>query len=133
MDIMVRATEVGSVDFYPEDIITIWHIGRSADGLGRIIEAQEVYYLVEEDVIRGYVHFNGTEIVGLFVDPNEHRKGYGKDLFNFAVRSIPERPVTLKATLNAVPFYSRMGCRKVRMDLIRRHDRDIYIQLMEYI
>ncbi len=130
---MVRATEVGCATCYPPEIMAIWHTGRSAEGMAGVIAEADVFSLVDDDVVRGFVHIGNAEVVGLFVHPDDHRKGYGTDLFRFAVAKIPTRPILIKATLNAVPFYSRLGCRKVGTEAVRRHDHDIYVERMELV
>lgn len=130
-EIMVEATNVGCAPYYPPEIMAIWHKGRSAEGMAGVIAKAEVFSLTDSGIIRGFVHVEGAEIVGLFVHPDDHRKGYGTDLFNFAVEKIAVRPVLIKATLNAVPFYAKLGCRAMGVEAVRRHDHDIYVQRME--
>jgi hypothetical protein len=62
------------------------------------------------------------------VHPLDQRKGYGTELFRFAAGKMHVRPILVKATLNAAPFYAKLGCRKVRTESIRRHDHDIYVE-----
>jgi GNAT superfamily N-acetyltransferase len=130
-DIMVRATDVACSSWYPPEVIRIWHKGRSAEGMADVITGADVYCLSDGDAVRGFVHVGDSEIVGLFVDPDEQGKGYGTELFQFATLKICTRPIVVKATLNAVPFYSKLGCRKVAMEAVRRHDHDIYVERME--
>jgi len=130
-EIMVKATEAGCASFYPPEIIEIWHKGRTAEGMAEVIEKSEFYYLVDEEIIRGFVNINDTELLGLFVWPDDHGKGYGKELFHFGINKILNRPVIIKATLNAVPFYSSLGCRKKGVEAVRRHGHDIYVHRME--
>jgi GNAT superfamily N-acetyltransferase len=82
--------------------------------------------LVDHDLIRGFVHYSNSEVLGLFVDPEHRRKGYGSALFRFAIDRI-----TIKSSLNAISFYERMGCKAVSMETVYRHNRDIYAQKME--
>ncbi len=131
-EIMVKATEIGCAPSYPAEIIQIWHKGRSAEGMAGMIAEGNLYSLGDDGVVRGFVHFSDSEILGLFVHPDDHGKGYGSALFRFAVERIKTRPVVLKATLNAVPFYEKLGCRSVAYELVRRHDRDIYVNRMEW-
>ena len=130
-EIMVRATEVGCSPSYPSEVIAIWHQGRSAEGMLGVIAEVEFYTLVDDGVPRGFVHIGDSEVVGLFVHPDDHRKGYGTDLFCFAMEKIEARPILVLSTLNAVPFYSKLGCHKVATELVRRHDHDIYVERME--
>lgn len=130
-EIMVKATDVGCSPFYPPEIMKIWHKGRSAESMAEIIEKSDFYYLTDEEIICGFVSVNDTELLGLFVHPDDHGKGYGKELFRFGVDKIVKRPILINATLNAVPFYSKLGCRKVKIEAVRRHDHDIYVHRME--
>lgn len=132
-EIVVKATEVGCAPCYPPEIIQIWHKGRSAKGQAGVISEGNIYSLTDGDVIRGFVHFQDSEVVGLFVHPDDHRKGYGTELFRFAAAKIGKRPIIVKSTLNAVPFYSKLGCRKVAVETVRRHDHDIYVERMELV
>jgi len=131
--IMMRATEVGCATCYPPEVIAIWLKGRSVEGMARVIAEADVYSLVDDDVVRGFVHVGNAEVEGLFVHPDDHRKGYGTELFRFAVAKIATRPILVKASLNAVSFYSRLGCRKVATEAVRRHDHDIYVERMELV
>ena len=74
-EIMVCATEVGCGPSYPPEVIAIWHEGRSADGMLGVIAEAELYTLVDDDEARGFVHIGDSEVVGLFVHPNDQRKG----------------------------------------------------------
>jgi GNAT superfamily N-acetyltransferase len=130
-EIMVRATEVGCARAYPAEIIAIWHKGRSAEGMAVVIANEDVYSLSDAGRIRGFVHIDGSQIVGLFVDPADHGRGFGRQLFRFARDKIAQRPILVKATLNAVPFYAKLGFRAVATESVRRHGHDIYVVRME--
>ena len=132
-EIMVRATEVGCAPCYPPEIIAIWHNGRSVEGQASAIAEGGLYSIHDEGTIRGFVDIGPAEIIGLFVHPDDHRKGYGTDLFRFAIDNLEARPVTVLSTLNAVPFYSALGCRKVATEFVRRCEHDIYVERMEWV
>lgn len=91
----------------------------------------DVYSLWDDGLVRGFVHIDSAEIAGLFVDPVDHRRGYGRQLLRFARDKIVVRPIVVKATLNAVPFYAKLGFRAVATESVRRHDHDIYVVRME--
>ena len=74
-EIMVRAIEVGCAPDYPPEIIRIWNKGRSAEGMAGVIAKEELYALHDDGVIRGFVHIADSEIVGLFVHPDDQRRG----------------------------------------------------------
>ena len=132
-EIVMRATEVGCAPSYPPQIISIWNKGRSVTGQAGVIAEGRIYSLQDEGLIRGFVHVGDSQVVGLFVHPDDHRKGYGTDLFHFAVAKIGTRPILVLSTLNAVPFYAKLGCRKLGIELVRRHDHDIYVERMELV
>ena len=132
-DILVRAVEVACAPYYPPEVIAIWNKGRSAEGQARVIAEGHIYSIQEEGVIRGFVDIGDAEVVGLYVHPDDHGKGYGTDLFRFAVDKIGTRPITVKSSLNAVPFYTKLGCHKVATELVRRHEHDIYVERMELV
>ncbi len=126
-EILSAATTAGGIGYYPQDIINDWHAGRSAAGMREVLLSETFYNLLDEGEIKGYVHLGNAEIVGLFVDPKDHGRGYGRDLIHFAIKEIRDRPVKVLATLNAVDFYAKFGFEKVDMRVVRRHERDIYV------
>ncbi len=132
-EIMVRATEVGCAASYPPEVIAIWHKGRSVEGMAGVIAEASIFTLIDDDVPRGFVHVGESEVVGLFVHPDDHCKGYGTDLFRFAVEKIGTRPILILSTLNAVAFYSGLGCHRVATESVRRHEHDIYVERMELV
>lgn len=131
-EIMLAATEVGGAPFYPREVMRVWHKGRSVEGMRGVIARGDVYSLEVDGAVRGFVHISDSEVLGLFVHPDDHGKGHGTELFRFALDRIPTRPVVLLSTLNAVPFYARLGCRTLATESVRRHDRDIYVVRMEF-
>jgi GNAT superfamily N-acetyltransferase len=132
-EILVRAVEVTCATCYPPEVIAIWNRGRSVEGQARVIAEGNIYSIQEGGIARGFVDIGDVEVVGLYVHPDDHRKGYGTALFHFAVEKIGIRPITVLSSLNAVSFYSKLGCRKVRTESVRRHDHDIYVERMELV
>lgn len=131
-DIHVRAVAEGGADHYPQEILDVWHSGRTASGLADVIRAGGCYVIQREDRLVGFAHLRAPELVGLFVHPEFQRIGYGSELFRFAAREIVSRPLILDSTLNAVDFYLRQGCVPGRIGCVRRNERDIYIRRMEF-
>jgi GNAT superfamily N-acetyltransferase len=130
-EIQCEAIRIGCASSYPPEVIAIWNKGHSAEGMARVIAETDIYVLQDHNVIRGFIDIGDSEVLGLFVQPDDQRKGYGTELFRFAVSKIGNRPIIVKATLNSVPFYLKLGCRKVATALVRRHDHDIYVERME--
>lgn len=56
------------------------------------------------------------ELYQIQVDPEYQGKGYGKHLYQFVENEFNKyrkRQITLNSTLNALPFYEKMGFKKV--------------------
>ena len=126
-----RAVAGGGADHYPQEILDVWNEGRSIEGLAGAISKGDFYVLFDSETIFGFMHLDEPEIVGLFIDPDVQRKGHGAELFRFAVSSMSSRPLKLDSTLNAVAFYTRMGCWRGAVKNVRRRGRDIYVVEME--
>ena len=87
-EIMVKATEAGCAPFYPAEVINIWHKGHSTKGMAGVIAEEKMHSLTDDGVVRGFVHIADSEVMGLFVHPDDHHKGYGSALFRFAISKI---------------------------------------------
>ena len=80
-----------------------------------------VYILEAEEEPLGYcslicVDNNTVELHDLFIEPHYIRKGYGKQLWNYAVnlaRSLGFSRLVLTADPNAEPFYTRQGAVRI--------------------
>lgn len=131
-EVHVRAVAQGGVDHYPEEILNLWHSGRTASGMAEVIRAGGCYVLQRDALVLGFVHLRDPELVGLFVDPDFQRLGFGSQLFHFAVREIQGRPMILDSTMNAIEFYVRQGCVRGPMGCVRRNERDLYVRRMEF-
>ena len=86
--ILVEATREGGSGYYPDDILEDWHSGRTAAGMAEVLRYETFYVLQHEDELRAYVHISKGQIVGLFVDPKDHGKGYGRAMVEFAKKEI---------------------------------------------
>ncbi len=131
-EILVQATSVGGIGYYPEQILKDWHRGRSLTGMREFLMEERVFTLHDEDEIKGFIHITDNEVVGLYVHPDDHGKGYGGSLLFHGLNEIRERPVVVRATLNAVDFYAKFGFKKVKFGINRRNERDIYVWIMEH-
>lgn len=132
LQIMKRATEDCCSSHYPPEIIAIWHKGRSVEDMAKTIASQFVFSAHDREKLCGFIQLHESRIVGLFVDPELQGKGYGTALFRFAEEAISTRPIRFRSTLNAVTFYEKLGCIKLALNTLRRHDRDIYFQEMAF-
>lgn len=74
------------------------------------------FYVAEdgEGLISGLLIFNEAigEVYAIYIAPWAVHKGFGRCLMEFAQRMIKDRghrKISLKSTLNAVPFYEHLG------------------------
>ena len=112
---------------YPQEVIDGWLEGRSPEGYSGIAK-NEMFVCVEDGKILGWSHVRPNMLVALFVDPDHTRRGIGRMLFGYALRIIRNQtssPIEFEATLTAVPFYERCGCKQLRTSTIRKNNVDV--------
>lgn len=117
---------------YPDEVIEGWLKDRSPEGYTGIGK-NEMYVYEEAGAIVGFSHVVPGCIVALFVDPAHTRKGIGRSLFEHAL------PIALsgegaqepfEATLTAVPFYLKCGCKQVGRNTTPKNDVQVETILM---
>jgi N-acetylglutamate synthase-like GNAT family acetyltransferase len=99
-----------------------------------------VYILEAEGEPLGYcslisIDSNTVELHDLFIEPRHIGKGYGKELWNYAVnlaRTLGFSRLLLTADPNAEPFYARQGAVRIG-EKPSPVDSDRKLPVMEYI
>ena len=112
-----------SVD-YPKEVIDGWLEGRSPEGYNGLAK-HEMYIFERDGEILGWSHVRPDMLVALFVDPDHSRQGIGRLLFEHALRIIrhyTSKQIEFEATLTAVLFYERCGCKRLRTSTIRKNN-----------
>lgn len=67
-------------------------------------------YVLDNGIIRGFIQMNKTEISKLYVDPFFQRKGFGKELMEYAIGKLHADVLwVLKKNSRAIAFYQRFG------------------------
>lgn len=118
---------------YAPGVIEGWLRDRSAAGYHEAIDRGEVFVAEEDGALAGFGEAVPGEIAAVFVDPARAGRGIGTALARHALRIAQSAPpVVLEATLNAVPFYRRLGFREVREGTARRARVSIPIVVMEF-
>lgn len=70
----------------------------------------DVYCLLQNDRLIGFIGFEGKDIAMLFLDPEFIGQGYGRKLMDFALQEIHADSVDVnEQNEHAVKFYSRFG------------------------
>ncbi len=95
-------------DHYSTAQLEAWMYGRSPEGYWRFANSGETFRVAERDgQIIGFANWQGDELRSLFISPAYQHEGIGSALFLFCDQE--SRVAFLKATLSAVPFYSRLS------------------------
>lgn len=70
-----------------------------------------IYGAFEQNELIGIlgIRNNGKHISLFFIQPEHHRKGIGKKLFDYMENDYPVHEMTVNSSTYAVPFYKRMG------------------------
>lgn len=118
---------------YAAETIAGWLAGRTPEGYKGIAK-NEMYVYEAQGKIIGFSHVVNRDIAALFVSPESAGKGVGSALMRHALHHIRQRcegPISLESTLNAVPFYEKMGFKKTGDSLTYRNNVEIPTVLME--
>lgn len=85
-----------------------WMYGRSPEGYWRFANSGETFRVAEPaGEVVGFANWQGDELRSLFVSPAYQKAGIGSALFTSCDQE--NRIAFVKATLSAVPFYSRFS------------------------
>lgn len=94
--------------YYSPAELEAWMYGRSPEGYWRFANSGETFRVAERDgQIVGFANWKGDELRSLFISPAHQHAGIGTALFRFCDQQ--SRVAFVKATLSAVPFYSRFS------------------------
>jgi putative acetyltransferase len=89
----------------PEDFISIKEIVQSID-----FRAFDVYCLVQQDKVIGFLGAAEKKVEMLFLDPLFFGQGFGKKLMEFAMTELKADKVDVnEQNSNAVTFYKKLG------------------------
>ncbi|MBP6964989.1 MAG: GNAT family N-acetyltransferase [Armatimonadetes bacterium] len=108
-----------SKDHYDSVQIESWSEGFSVEQVRDMIGRGSTYVAESEGQAIGFVEINlvDREVSMVYVSPEYARRGVAKSLMRHAeaaARDAGIAEVHLRSSLNAVPFYERMGYRVVR-------------------
>jgi putative acetyltransferase len=95
---------------WPADRVRQWAERRNLEWAARIVQEREVWVLQIGDLAVGWISVTGSEIDGLYTDPQFAGRGVGSRLLVFAESVLQGRGVSevrLEASPNAEDFYLR--------------------------
>ena len=112
--------------YYPEGAVQFFCDHHSDDRIMDDIKSGKVFLLKAEDVPVGTVTVSDYEIDRLFVLPEHQRKGYGKQLMDFAEQMISKvsNRIVLDASLPAKKIYINRGYTATAYNMIETDNGD---------
>jgi len=114
--IRINDLEIASQS-YPKGVITYWDKDLTPD---KILEKsrQRICFVAEQDKkVVGYISFLEREIKKLFVLPELHRRGIGRELISKIDEVAKEKSLDkliVYSTIYGEPFYQSCGFNKIR-------------------
>ena len=85
----------------------------SPDCIRNLIDTEQVFVAIENNTVKGMISISKNEITKLYVDPELHGMGIGRQLFRHSERLIQDtgyKNMFLSAAAESpVPFYQKMG------------------------
>jgi GNAT superfamily N-acetyltransferase len=114
LEIQIAALQKNSQLFYSKHAIESWISALDYNDYEQAIIGGEVYVSTSEKSIVGFGQYKTEwrEIKELYVDPSVEKKGIGRSIVGYLeclARSLNVDTLRTFATLNAEPFYKRLG------------------------
>ena len=112
--VRTRAIRSGCQGYYPEDILESWASNPMPSTFDSLIQTEPYYVAESQSGVVGFAGLKRTpsELDAVFVAPDRARCGIGMRLLchvEAVARDLGLVELTLKASLNSVPFYQRAG------------------------
>ncbi len=119
-DITQHTVDAVYPKYYPTGAVDFFKKHHSRDKIEKDIENNIVYLCVIEDEIVGTVTVKENEILRLFVSPKHQKKGYGRELLDFAESKVRQAydEIIIDASLPAKSIYLKRGYKEVSYNKI---------------
>jgi GNAT superfamily N-acetyltransferase len=121
-ELRTRAIAHACAAHYRADVLAAWLASSPSASLHALIDQGSAFVAEEDGRLLGYAALDthSGEVEAVFVEPDRHGHGIGALLMQAlldAARTAGCRRLFLSASLNAVPFYERVGFAAVREEL----------------
>lgn len=118
-----RAVAQACAAHYPASVLAAWLAAPAPESLPRLLAAGGGIVAMEAGRLLGYAVLDAAsgEVDAVFVEPAEHGRGIGAlllDALEDMALAAGRRLLFLSASLNAVPFYRRVGFQTIREELV---------------
>ena len=119
-DITQNTIDAVYPSYYPAGAVDFFKNHHSREKIEMDIKNNIVYLYVIQDEIVGTVTVKENEILRLFVLPKHQKKGYGRELLDFAESKVREEysEIIIDASLPAKSIYLKRGYKEISYNKI---------------
>jgi len=117
VEIIKRCDEEISSRDYSNEVIRLWSARLNADYIINKSKERLCFVVTEKSIVRGYISCENFEIKKLHIDPDYHKKGFGKKLIGAVEKILKERgekKIVVQSSIGAKRFYEKCGFKKNR-------------------
>lgn len=107
-------TECGTADFDRNGLETFKSFIHNKE----LMDELTIFGAFENDILIGIIgtKHNGKHISLFFINPDYHRQGIGRELFNYAYANQTVEKITVNSSSYAVRFYESLGFSKTAQE-----------------
>jgi len=102
---------------YPKEVIESMYDHFSPKNLVEISERRHMYVFVQDNEIRGTGNLRDNNVRSVFVNPDFHNLGIGRELMKHLEKSVKRsgyRTIELFSSVTAFEFYKKLGYKRIR-------------------
>ena len=125
-DITQHTIDAVYPSYYPAGAVDFFKKYHSREKIEKEIENNIVFLCVTDNEIVGTVTIRDNEILRLFVSPKHQKKGYGRELLDFAEGKVSEEysEIVIDASLPAKSIYLKRGYKEISYNKILTDNSD---------
>ena len=104
-------------DFYPEEVINFLYKEHSEEKIIEMSNTKDLFVVKQDSTVIGVGGLEDKYIETVFIHPKYQNQGIGKAIMEKIESRAKEKgidKVILNSSINAVPFYKKMGYKKQR-------------------
>ncbi len=119
-DITQQTIDAVYPSYYPAGAVDFFKKHHSRERIEKDIENKIVFLCIKDDETIGTVTIRDNEILRLFVSPQHQKKGYGRELLEFAENKVREEysEIVIDASLPAKSIYLKRGYKEISYNKI---------------
>lgn len=119
-DITQHTIDAVYPSYYPAGAVDFFKKHHSRERIEKDIDNKIVFVFIKDDETIGTVTIKDNEILRLFVSPKHQKKGYGRELLDFAEGKVREgySEIVIDASLPAKSIYLKRGYKEISYNKI---------------